>query len=510
MEKLLQTRTIPIAVTAVDREEECPVSGDFVLAEYCPDVAVVLKCFISPRILSRQWSAGRLLLDGTAVIRILYLDEERCCLREAEFSQPLSCTVDVNGVSEDAFIHLNIRTKYANCRALSPRRLEVMGCLGVVVRAEDDRPAEIPVPLDENGLHICCEEVTLSGLGGSAEKVLTVSDVADIPNERPPAEVLLGGDCRAVVTECKLLAGKAIVKGQVLFHQLYTDEVTEGDMYPLDLSLPFSQILDLDGATEGTPYTVAVTVLSDTQRCTDGPLGERRALELSAKLLVQFQTYTEQTVTLLTDAYHTGYEGATEMAEWHSLTRLGCREETTVVTLNPALPEQPLMEIVDVWVNPLSVTGTASGGRAHLEGQLQVGMLVRDMDGMLFYEERTEPYRMECPCEGDTLEGNTAVAGWQYRANGASLELQVTVSITLHQYRQIDRQVLRQFTVERERPLSPLKETVRVYYGESGERLWDIARRCRTSPTVIAEENGIAGACLEKPMVLLVPMVDMA
>ena len=71
MEQLLKKKSVRLSGLAMDKQEECPISGEYTLPEYCPDVAVVLKCFAYPRILSRQWSGDQLLLDGNAVIRVL-------------------------------------------------------------------------------------------------------------------------------------------------------------------------------------------------------------------------------------------------------------------------------------------------------------------------------------------------------------------------------------------------------------------------------------------------------
>lgn len=506
MENILQKQMVTISQVVLEREEECVVNGDFVLPEYCPDIAVVMKCLVTPRLLSRQWSGDRLLVDGMAVARVLYLDEERCCLREVEFTQPITCSLDAKGVPEEAFSRLDFTTKYANCRAVSPRRLEVRAALSLWARIESACPLEVAAATSDSGLYTRCQELAMTSPAAMTEKILAVTETVDFPADLPPAEQILGGDCRAVIRECKVLSGKAIVKGQVCFHQIYTDDVVNGNTYPLDFNLPFSQILDLDDAAEGMPYVAHVMVLTDTQRCVDGPQGEGRALEVSAKLLVQLQMYHTKTIAVVLDAFHSDYPCEPTTRELTVSARLGTRFETVTLPMSLELPPQPLEEIVDVWVCQLSMSGEVVDGKARLTGKMLVSMVVRDTDGMLSYFERPEEYRLEYPCGGNEVYSRATVTDWRYRTADGKLELQTTLAVTLEPTTRVTQRVMTEMHLQTDRPYPPEKTTLKLYYADAGETLWDIGRYCRTSPGLIAEENGLKHDMIEQSTVLVVPM----
>ena len=46
-----------------------------------------------------------------------------------------------------------------------------------------------------------------------------------------------------------------------------------------------------------------------------------------------------------------------------------------------------------------------------------------------------------------------------------------------------------------------------LYFGKSGEPVWDIAKRCRTSVDAVCEENDLAGDTLMEDAMLLIPIV---
>ena len=81
MDFKVMNKAISTNETLFDDFDERPVDCDFVLPDYCPDIAAVLKCTLKPVIQSKQLSGDRMLVDGQANIRVMYLDEARKCVR---------------------------------------------------------------------------------------------------------------------------------------------------------------------------------------------------------------------------------------------------------------------------------------------------------------------------------------------------------------------------------------------------------------------------------------------
>ena len=506
MENLLKKQTVSIAAPVLDRQEECALSGDFMLPEYCPDVAVVLKCLVSPRIQNRQWSGDQLLLDGTAVVRVLYLDEERRCLRQAEFSQPISCAMRVGNQPDIVPVVVDASVKFVTCRAVSPRRLEVRGALLVSAFAQQPTPIEVACAADTPALFTRVKQASITTPVATAEKILTISDALDFPTDMPPAELLLGGDCHAMIQECKLLSGKAIVKGQVQFHQLYTDNAVDGRVYCLDFQVPFSQIMDIESAEEGQFHTAYATILADTEHGAVGPDGKNSVLEVNVKVLLQLFLYEPCALPLLLDAYHSACPVRLETQDMHLHSAQSCQRETATLPVRLELPAQPLSEMVDVWVQPHPVSGSCQDGMARLSGRMLVCMLVRDADGCLAYYERPEEYQLDYACTGDSVRGDVHVTAVRYRIVDTCLELQLSLFVTLYPCEQIEQKVLHEVVLQTDQPYETERASVKLYYAEPGETVWDIGRSCHTSPEAIKKENDLQEDCISHKSVLLIPM----
>lgn len=506
MEQWLKKKSFSMVRSVLDKQEECPISGEYVLPEYCPDVAVVLKCFAYPHIQNRQWSGERLLVDGSAVVRVLYLDEGRRCMHSVEFAQPFSCTLQGEEHIDNNAVELVLTTKYLNCRALSSRRIEVRGAIHVSAYAEGGQSKDMIEAVEGTGLYVRTEKVECTIPGRMCEKILTVSEAIEFNEALPPAERLLGGECCAAIKECKILMGKAIVKGQIWVHQLYTDSVEGASTHSLDYTIPFSQILDVEEACEGAPYKAFVHVLSDAERCVVGPDGENTILDVTVKILVQLQVYSSHEVVLLKDAFHSQYPLVAHTEEAEISCFIGMRWESATLPMQITIPASQWQEIVDVWVCPLDSTTSCVDKRAEIIGRMRVCVAAKDVDGEVVYDEFVQEYGLEYPCEGDRIKACCKVMGVQYRTVGDNLELQVALCVEVSECACKRMQIISDLRLQKDTPYAQPKVTALLYYADAGESVWDIGRTCHTAPSLIMEENALEEERIQQAEVLVVPV----
>ena len=506
MEKLLTKRVVRMAHWDTTRQEEAPISGEYVLPEYCPDMAVILKCYAYPHLQNRQWSGDQLMVDGIAVIRVVYADEQRRCVRTIEFTQPFSCSIRGLHPAEDMAVEITLTTKYLTCRPVGPRRLEVRGSVLVEATAEHPITPEMAVPNDTEDLYTRCETMPITVPGRTCEKIMTVSESLEFDHTLPPAEMLLGGECRAVIKECKLLTGKAIIKGLLYVHQLYADSTDGNNTHCLDYTIPFSQILDVPDVVEGLPCRAQVLVLSDSERCSIGPDGENTILDVTVKLLLQLQVYQKSEVDLLYDAYHTHYPVEMKWEDITCHTLYGQRFEDTKCPVSMSAPIQQWREILDITAQMAEYHCETERGRCLLNGRLQIGVIIRDVDGEIGYHECFDNFSTECACIGNHAQMKPTVTAIHYRATEDALECVVGLHIAITDADVQRKRVISDLQLCSDRPFTVTKASALLYYAEAGETVWDIAQTCHTSPQGILEENALGGEDITEKTILLIPV----
>ncbi len=507
MDKMLTKSAIRLPRCDRAKPEEAPISGEYVLPEYCPDIAVVLKCFAYPHLQNRQWSGDQLLVDGVTVVRVVYADEQRRCVRTLEFTQPFSCTVRGLPQTDGAAVEITLTTKYLTCRAVSPRRLEVRGSVLVEAMVEGVEMSELAAPNGVEGLYARCESIPITVPGYISEKIMTVNESLEFDHTLPPAERLLGGECCAVIKECKLLTGKAIIKGLLYVHQLYTDSTEGSRTHCLDYTIPFSQILDTPDAAEELPYRVNVQILSDSERCSVGPDGENTVLDVSAKLLLQLQVYQKSEVSLLYDAYHTACPVEVKWEDVICHTLHGQRFEEAKCSISVSAPVRQWQEILDISAQLADYHCETKNGHCMLKGRVQIGAIVCDVDGEIGYFEYLEDFSIEYICIGNLTQLRPTVTSVRYRATDDALECVVTLHVSVTDESEYPCRVISDLHLCKERPFTASKATALLYYAEAGETVWDIAQACHTSPQGILEENGLSSEDITEKTILLIPAI---
>lgn len=508
MDALVNKRAVQLPKRVLERSEECGISGEYTLPEYCPDIAVVLKCFAAPHIQNRQWSGEQLLVDGSADIRVLYLDEDRRCVRSLEFSQPFSCSLRGNSFSEAPAVELQLSTKYLTCRAVSPRRIEVRGAVVVSAVAECAVSVDVLEPIEADSFFVRSDSVPLTLPGNMCEKVMTINESLEFDHALPSAEMLLGGECTAVIRDCKILAGKVIVKGSVHIHQLYTDKVDGGDTHSLSYTVPFSQIIDVQDARDGLPCKSSVQVLSNTERCVVGPDGENSILEVVVKLLLQVQVYHPSSVPLMLDAFHCRFPVEAKMEGMKILTFVDQRREDANSSMLLSLPAGQWADVLEAWVQPQDAQDACVNGKVKRKGRLLIGWIARDIDGEITYHESVEEYMLEFPIHSNHATLHPAVTDVRYHIRDGKLELLIQWSVCITEMQLEQRDIVSSLQLVEAAPYPKSNANMYLYYANGGESLWDIGRSCHTAPNEIARENNISDDRVEDACVLIVPVMQ--
>ena len=86
----LSKKAVSVKETVFTGSSEQPIDLDLTLPDYCPDMMKILKCRVSPKILTKSISADRLEIEGSAELKILYVDAVRKSLRCSDHNIPFS------------------------------------------------------------------------------------------------------------------------------------------------------------------------------------------------------------------------------------------------------------------------------------------------------------------------------------------------------------------------------------------------------------------------------------
>jgi len=301
MELKIFRDTMPYAGTGCTVKAELPLETEVLISDYLPPVFKLVKCFAKTVVLQKQLQPGRLTLEGYLRCTIFYQGEEGAGLCQTEQKLPFSRQLELPEFDFTAWTAVvEGQTEYLNSRALTPRRIEVRGAVGLVVSVYAQNNTEVITALAEGGIQQQLR--TLKGLRSTAvlDKLVTVQGELSFPQE--PAAVLdITGT--AQVREVKLLSGKGVVKGEL---QVSCAWRAAGDttLQCRTTVLGINQVLDIPGVTEDCRCLVVLEPIGFTLE----QAGQDAPASLTASVMLHLRSWREYQLQYVSDAFSTKYE----------------------------------------------------------------------------------------------------------------------------------------------------------------------------------------------------------
>lgn len=484
-----------------DGQTEQGVELDYVLPDYCPDIFKILSCSLTPQIVSYSVSGDcRLNIDGIVYIKVLYLTENSDNVQCVDQRYTYSKTVDMNRKNlpaADIVVTLQMKSDYCSCRAVSPRRIDVRGAISCRIRASAS--VEYPLPQLPEGLQVRTTEIECCGKTLFAQKQLSIREEIDT-GASGIAFIL---QCSAVpkVTDLRVIADKAVIKGTVTINALYGTPDSESpensgaaNTEKMTADIPISAILDIDGITSEHRTFPEISVMNcELVPHSDGGL-------LSCELLVEcrVRAQLEDTVSIATDVYSTEYDAdfTSERIKVSAQPRTLSQSFTVRSELN-----SDKGELRSVWDAQSELKNAVCRPNENetltLTGQLCSRIFGVNTDGVPFCAEKQEPVEQSFSAENITADtvvdftANVVDTGFSIKPDG-NVELTSTINLEASIHDLIPIEAVESVTVHEDKPKTKNDEfALRICYTGDKSDCWSIAKRYNTTVKAIMEENDI-------------------
>lgn len=512
MEYLLKKENCFVCETVFDGTSEQPVDLDFSLPDYCPDIERILKCRIYPSVTSKNISGDRLDVDGVAVIKLYYLDSKKQAIRCCEHTSPFSCSFNIKNASQDMTATVKLRVDYLNCRALSPRRLDIHGafsvCASVYSRAEQENCCNIEGDDIQQRKH----SETISTLSGIGQQQFSVSEVLDIGQGKASPETILRSGLSVNVQDSKAISDKLMLKGEVVLHILYITDIETGAEDTMSFSIPFSQVIDVQGISETSQSKVSVDVLNYDVSLKSEYDESSTLVTLDAHLCATVCAYDEKNIELIDDAYSTAYELDISYKQTSLMRLISNISMSSSVKDETKISDSGITKIIDLWNDGINSITSYENGILTVKGKVNCCIFALDGDGVPFYAERAIDFTMtpEISQELQSVKADTEISEvmLNFRITGEnSVEIKADLRLRASVFETRVCRAVSAVTGNEERKREKDKTAaLTLYYADEGENLWSIARLYCTSVEAIKQENEITDDVIQARGMILIPM----
>lgn len=494
MEKMNRENTISTEAVVYEGQAEQGIELDYVLPDYYPEIFKVLKCCLTPAIVSKTISAdNRLLLDGVVYIRVLYLaensDELHCVEQRTTWSKAVE--LGKNPVEGEPVVKVGAKADYCNCRAISPRRIDVRGAISCKIRVNGQTAFELPALSDD--LIVRTKEITACPAPLTASKQYDIRE--EIETGSRGISYIISTDTVPTINDVRIIADKAVIKGSINVSALYGVK-SEGtgctELEKMSADIPISQILDIRGIDDTFVCIPELCVMN----CELIPSADSGILSCEVIGECRVKAYREEKIMLPIDVYSTKFD--TEHTSACVKTLSQPKKISEQLTLRSTVTSG-MGEFEAVWDSRCELSNLvcrAAQGEITLTGQLTM-QAIGKVGGLPCFSEKTEAF--ESVIRNADITPETIVefsaqpngTGFSITNDGA-VGISTLVDFTGSMVTQRNVNVLKSVSVLEDKPRVRDEEAaLRIIYTNGTEDCWSLAKRCGTTVEALMSENSI-------------------
>ncbi len=501
---LFESGDIDILEPVLEEKSECRLETEVYLPDYLPDVQKLLRCEIIPRAATEDMLAGRITVEGEAEIRVFYKTPEdtiSCAVAHKDFSHAFA-------VSEpDADYDVSSKTigSVTSARASGPRKIAVKAEVVTSVTAVKKSVLQIAETVSGN-VEARREKIFAVSNGEYAEREIRVTEELELPETLPEINALLYTDTHADVTEVIVSNGRCVIKGSLIVKPVGV--TSGGELVNSEFRFPISQIIDLPALDEKYVCDADMQIVSVYAESEQSSDGKNRIIDCEIVINAVLHAYKTSEYEIITDVFSPSSELAQEHAEAKYLTCCDAYNDERNVK-GSVETENAILSISDVGASPRIMRVYAENGCLKAEGIVNVDIVYNSENNGLCAKKSELPFEFSFPYACDH----------QLRCETEVSVASVSYNITAENTVDIRCDVIFKASVCVERKLRAVAEItdagekavchrcpITLYFAESGESAWDIAKKYGASYSEVLSENELCDSYISEPKMLIIPL----
>lgn len=473
---------------------------DSIVPDAFPDVSRIICAYGDAFVTMKQAGEGSAKITGNIGITVLYVPEGESVPRALTLNLPFQSVGDAPQIREDCLVHAAVLSARADARLINPRKLFLKAEIKLRLKVYAMESREVTCDLAGGGdeaMQKQKREYRNCAVAAVLEKPFLFSDTLRPSASKPAMEELLYCRAEPAALDAKYIGKKLVCKGEVQLSVLYR---SGSELVPIRFELPFSQVLELDGAfEEGDPEVTAVLKNTDCH-LRDGEL------DVAVEALIQASLWSQRTVTLLSDVYNTATALDAERGQSAlcTMAERGVRRETARQFCESGIPAKQVLHCA------MALGGLSNQrqeGGMHYSTDACVDVLYLSEDDALCGVSYTIPISCDmelpsdCGCACHCRPAGEIVA--VPVTGGLEIRLEAEFFWTMTRVESIPCvTAVRQGAV---RGGTEPRPSVVIRMVHKNETLWDIAKACGSTMEDICAANQLPSETLATGAILLIP-----
>ena len=488
--------------------ETIDINNDYTLADYITDVRKLVRCDTKVLLHNTYSNDTTVTFEGEVIYSILVICEDNT-IKNIIYSEDFSLN---SNMSENGIYTIHdCKLENSAVRLISPRKINCKSKVIITTKSsiyEDTQPGYTGEGMPEAEYTVEKQTEECECMSISETKVSNQHASRDIEISSDKEEIANIVYCKVetFVNEQKVNEGKLYLRGESKAEILY--ETVNGYYRKVCDRFPFNDIVDT--ACESDGYICEVTVNDIRATVRNNSFGEMKIVELDYSYDIRCRAYTKHTVELVSDLYSTEQDTVCSFNTLHPLKLNRVFSSSLSVNEGCDLQEvcdEPVTSVVDCCASVLNceVSCNNENRRINISGDIKFDIIcmgerhnhisvIRSFKLEREYDGVTDDIYNECiakvfSCIAQVDKGELLLSAELYFCAMVAENIEYSY-ICGAEFKSCDPVYM-----------SP----VIIYYPKTGDTLWEVAKKYKSTCTDIRNVNSMSNDTLEGIKVLLLP-----
>lgn len=472
----------------IDYQESIPA--------YCDDIFKVVKCVSQNYITSVQTNFNEVKIIGKCEICLTYYNENSC-LCYADFEEEFTKNIDIENLSDNAFVYATVCDKYTSFRVINQRRIDIHSASCINVSVYDNAKCPCLSSCDNSKLRT--DSIRISNIVASSITKIEFDEEFSVPSDSKPIKRIISGTAFTSLTETKIIKDKALIKAVVTLHVLYTTDEANEQILKCEYSFAVSKIIDVSGISEDDHILVDLKIgnlFYRTKASSNDTLG---VIETFGEISVAALFIKEMNQQVITDGYVLNRNTNCTYSDFTCMSNGKFINDTKSINMELEMPGE-VAEIKEISLFMLD--SRISKGK--LVTKTNYCIVALNTEGVLMSYSNTKEFEIEMNADFSALTA-ISVSSYDYSIkSNTAIDIRMNINLNAYLYKEETIKILSEIDIDDKIIESP---EMTLYFGKESESVWSIAKSFSSDADLIVKENELKSDILDCNKVLIIPSV---
>ncbi|MBO5364558.1 MAG: DUF3794 domain-containing protein [Clostridia bacterium] len=482
------------------KSSQTMVESDVIVPDVKPDIKKVLEISSTVCITQKSIQQDKVFLQGVIRMTVLYLPDGDSSGRLCSLfvTQDFNHSIDARGAMPDMQLSCEALAETVDHTLLNSRKVNLRCVLGLGIKVVRPILLSLATGVEaDTEIALKKERLRLLGNTETCECQIILREQLEFPSGKPTIGEILRITAVPTATELRLMDNKAVAKGQVRVCTLYSSD-TDHSVQFMEHLLPFTEILDMDGATEGMDGDIDFSLADMYYEIRDDSDGEPRNLGLELVLAATVRGSEVTEIDAVTDAYSLCGELELTCGTHHieqlldnSTAELSHKDQAQVPSMLP-----PLKQVCDVNASARIDRISVEGEQITVYGTLRTNILYLTADetvpvsGFSHLSEFSQVFSVAGADSNTACDAQVYLDHVSYTLSGNdSLELRFILGLTVKSLKTGDTVFVEDIALRPD--AGKLHPCIVLYFVQKGDSLWKIAKEYHTTVEALKSLNNL-------------------